>query len=261
MLNRRDFIIAAMATTMGTYLTQGQGEIFNNSDKSKLILCPGSKKLLICVAGVIGKNKDYLKYFADKLGEDFNVYMTELRNRGIANVDNCARDLVRTEQDLRKTLGLEDVVYVAHSMGMNVVARTRNFSDSKISGFYGCAAYPSAGDTRAISENPDEKGLQQRAIDLLSKLNFSSIGTQLKEHIFEEPVRFAIAGKDTIVNTINPQVLKRFENYFRRNPKSSTRTFDGFNHCFNYTPGDYSPFNKDEPNLLVDDIKNFADQV
>ena len=42
----------------------------------QLILCPGSKKLLICSAGVFGKYKDYLPYFADKLGEDFNVYFT-----------------------------------------------------------------------------------------------------------------------------------------------------------------------------------------
>jgi hypothetical protein len=231
----------------------------------ELTVCPGSKKLLLCVTGVYGRYRDYLPYFVDKLGKDFNVYVTELRNKGMANVDNCARDLIRIEQGLRKTLGLEDVVYIAHSMGMNVVARSRKFSDSKIRGFYGCSAYPSAGDTRTASENLEERGLQQRVIDLISRLNFGQIGSQLKEHIFEEPVRFAIPGNDELLKTSNPQVLKRFEKYFMRNPKGSTRVFEGFNHCFNYSPhtltGLGEPFNKDNPDLLVDDIKNFADQV
>ena len=227
----------------------------------KLILCPSSKKLLLCVTGVYGKSKDYLPYFADKLGENFNVYITELRNRGIASVDNCARDLAQIEQNLRKTLGLDDVVYIAHSMGMNVAARTRKFSDSKVNGFYGCAAYPSVGDTRAVSEDLEERGLKQVGIDLVSRLNFGPFGAPLKEYIFKEPVRFAIPGNDEVLNTNNPQVLERFETYFKRNPNASTRVFDGVNHCFNYKRKDYSPFNKDNSDLLVDDIKNFADQV
>ena len=146
-------------------------------------------------------------------------------------------------------------------MGMNVAARTRKFSDSKVNGYYGCAAYPSIGDTQTESEDIEKRGLRQAGLDLVSRLNFGPVGAPLKEHVFEEPVRFAVPGNDEVLNTNNPQVLERFETYFKRNPNASTRVFDGVNHCFNYKRKDYSPFNKDNPDLLVDDIKNFADGV
>lgn len=228
----------------------------------QLILCHGSKKLLICTGGLTGDYRDYLPYFADKLGADFNVYMTQLRNKGFANVDNCARDLVQIDKHLRKTLGIENVVHVGHSMGMNVVARSREFSDAKLNGFYGISSYPSYGDTRTRSSDLDEKELQQMILDFASKLNYGPIGSPLKEHLFEEPVRFAIAGNDELLDLRgNPKVLERFKKYFSRNPQGSTRVFDGKNHCFNHAPWDFKPFNRDDSKQLIDDIKDFSERV
>lgn len=228
----------------------------------ELILCPSSRKLLLCIGGFIGNYRDYLPYFAEKLGEDFNVYFSELRNRGFTNVDNCGRDLVQIDQHLRKKLGIEDVVYVGHSMGMNAIAASRKINDSRVNGVYGISVCPSIGDSRTRSDDLNEKGLQQTVLDLISGFNYGPLGSPLKEHVFEEQVRFALAGNDEVLNLKNnTTVLKRFLKYFDRNPKSSTRVFEGMNHCFNYKPWDLKPFNKDSSDLLIEDIKYFAEGI
>ncbi len=226
----------------------------------QLILCPDSKKLLICSAGFTGDYKSYLEYFAEKLGTDYNVYMTQLRNKGFANVDNCARDLIQIEQHLRKTLGLEDIVHVGHSMAMNVIARSQELG-SRAKAYYAVCAYPSAGDITAKNTRLNKKGFKQIMLDVASRLNFGPLGSPLKEHVFEEPIRFVIAEKDELLKTGNPETLQRFKEYFARNPKSSSVVFNNKNHCLNYTPWDLTPFNRDDPDQLVNDLKNFADGI
>ena len=227
----------------------------------ELIVYPGSKKLLLCVTGFIGDFRDYLPYFAEKLGEDFNIYLTELRRKGWANIDNCSRDLTEIDKRIRELLGIDEVTYIGHSAGMNAIAQSRKFNFLKIKGFYGICAYPSLGDTRTRNIDLEKRGLKQRTVDLLGKLNFGPFGSELKECQFEEPVRFAIAGNDELLRTYDPKILERFRKYFRRNPKESEIVFDEMNHCFNYTPWNLKPFNRDKPVLLIEDIKNFVDSI
>lgn len=209
-----------------------------------------SKNLLIIVGGFGARDFDYVQYVGTPLAQDFHVYATEIRNQGWAPASVCARDLAQIDVGLRQRLGVENVAYIGHSMGMNIVAAAKNLYGLQMKGMYAMFAFPSLADTK-IDDDLEEK----RPFAAWSDIG--PFGLPLKKQIINEPIRFAIPGEDEVLHTGSPIVERRFRKAFSRFPRSSSRVFPGKNHCFNYAPEiSHGPINQDDSQPLVDDIRD-----
>lgn len=234
-------------------------------DKKKVgipgkLIKPGSRSdtLILFACGIQGKHHDYYEHFGKLLGNEFNVYITELRSRGLEFGDTLKADHYQIDNQLRDIVEAEKVIYIGHSMGMSVSVASKNEYGLKVDGFYGICAYPSFGDSRTSDEDINSESIQQRAVNIAEVFDFGPLAARLKDQKILEPSRFAIGGIDEVLNTKDRKVAKRFQNYFKRYQNSSSQIFEGKNHCFNQTLYDFAPFNKNDPNILINDILNFV---
>lgn len=239
----------------------GHADVYddNRVDIKGTLIRPENKSrvLVLFACGVIGHRLDYEVYFGKMLGNEFNVYITQLRDGGWTSGENLMRDHFQIDTSIREIVEPEKVVYVGHSMGMNVSVASKNKYGTEVNCFYGICAYPSFGDSRTDDDDLSKISLQQKFVSFAEKLDIGPLGLALKDQTIHEPVRFAIGGIDEVVNTRRPNVCKRFKQYFERFENSSVEVFQGRNHCFNYKPKDFAPFNKDDPKVLVDDVTRF----
>ena len=247
--------------------------------------------LLLVEAGFFGHHEAYIDFFGKKLGNEFNIYLSQIRDRGVRSVKHSLDDLFQIDLQLRDLVETDRVVYIGHSMGANIVMASIEKHNTQVKGIYAICAYPSYGDTRTRNENPDKKSLQQRGLDMLSVLaidhltkiptkklpvglinkiyrleidEFAAIPVaplkyQIKKANIDEVVRFAICGNDELVNTRYPEIAERFKTMFTGRFKNSTvEVFPDRNHCFNFAYKDMAQFNKDDPEPLVYDVTKFV---
>jgi hypothetical protein len=97
--------------------------------------------------------------------------------------------------------------------------------------------------------------------NIIGLTNYGPFMFPLREQEIEVPSRFAIGGRDVVLNTADKRVAQRFVNMFGTYPDSSSQVFPVRNHCFNFGHKDYVPFNKDVPQQLVEDVKRFVQKV
>ncbi len=233
-------------------------------DKNKttipgMLIKPDTKSdiLIIFTAGIFGKYPDYIENFGKILGKEFNIYLTELQNKGFAKGNNLISSNYQIDQQIRDRIETDNVIYISHSMGMNIAVETKNKYQTKVRKLYGICAYPSLGDTQTNQEDITKESSLQKLATLIENSNYGPFAFPLKNQQIDEPIRFAIGDIDEVINTRKPAIAKRFEEYFLKFPNSSTRLFHNANHCFNRTPYDFAPFNKDNPTILIEDIKEF----
>ncbi len=234
-------------------------------DKRKLDL-PGtlitpdtqSDTLLLVLCGFSGHQEHYVEFFGKQMGAEFSVYISEMRGRGLCNTDRCIDDFAQIDSTMRDEIETDRVFYIAHSMGMPISVAAKNRHGLNVAGLYGISTFPSIGDTRTKDPDIQIKSLQHRLLDSLAGINYGPLGVQLDDEEISEPVRFAIAGQDEVTGTTHPATAERFVSSFNRYPDSSSKIFAGKNHCFNKRRRDYKPFNKDDPEILVSDVKEFV---
>lgn len=240
-----------------------------------------SDVLVIIEGGISGDQRDYQKYFAKPLAEEYNVYTTELKNRGIAFSSTFPDDFANKERIVRKIVSPKSEVYIGHSVGFNVVASAINKHNLRPDGVYGVSPFPSVGETRTESSDPSNKSLLQKVCDNLDELvPVGPLGRHFERIKGDIPVRVAIPENDEFVNSevsFNPinikngilplsykkrlPVLSRYVEYFRKNGITDIQIFPGRNHCFNYEQFDFRPFNKDNSKSLITDVRNFIRKV
>jgi len=223
------------------------------------LIMPESKSdiSLIFETGLNGHHQDYIDYFGKLLGNDFNVYINEMRNRGLWMVDQSPDDLAQVDEIIRDITETDKVFYVGHSMGMDIAVETRIRHKNEIKGLYGICAYPSIGFTRSRTSENRKGSWEEKIIDSLPLISFLSY--PLKNSMINDPVRFAIAENDEVLNIHGMRNnARRFVEFYSQYPKSTSKIFKGKNHCFNNTKYMFSPFNRDEPEKLVDDIIKFV---
>ena len=248
---------------------------------------------IFIIPGFTGHYEDYIDYFAKKLGQEFNVYVSELRNKGTRSVKHSLDDLVQIDEQVRDRVETNKVIYAPHSMGVSVAAAAIEEHKPEVKGVYAISAYPSVGDVLTRDPDPDKRSLLQIGVDeVLSRLPLDFLSTvpmplyafgikdvfgfptedirtipasmirhTLKEANIDQPIRFAIAGKDNWVNTRYPEAIERYETIFSNQFKGFTsRLFEDRNHCFNFDPEKLAPFNEDCPEPLANDIREFVYQ-
>ena len=141
-------------------------------------------------------------------------------------------------------------------MGTAVANRSLEDYGQNVRSLYGICAYPTLGDTRAKSSDIKKKTLTQGIVDLTSKIEFGPVVPLTDGCNLTIPTKIAIGSNDHVLQTYKPEVLLRFLQKFQQYG-AETEVFEGMNHCFNYKPRDLVPFNRDNPNILVDNIKQF----
>lgn len=224
-----------------------------------------SDTLFLFVTGVTGHHQDYVVHFAEPLGQFVNVYVAEIRKRGLCRASVTLDDIFQIDRQVRDRAEVSTVIYAGHSMGVNLVVASHEKYHSIVQGFYDICPYPSYGD--AFTRNPDfrKRSFQQRCLELVGKTTqFGPLAYPLRNATVSLPMRFAIAGNDEVVHTEHPDVLERFTMYFNdrsRFPQGSLQVFYGRGHCFNFQRGDYKPFNKDQPQELINDVVAFISSL
>ena len=212
---------------------------------------------LILEAGLNCHHQNYISHFGRLLANDFNVYISEIRNKGFWKVNQSPDDFSQVDEKIRDITETDKIFYLGHCMGMNIAVEAKNKHNKDIMGMYGICTYPSIGFTRTKSEDLNNKSLQERLIDYIPRISF--LGYPLKESQIEEPVRFAIAEKDELLNINGSKdMIQRFKTFFYQYPKATCKVFDGRYHCFNNKRGERIPFNVLKPDMLVDDITRFV---
>ena len=237
---------------------------FDDKKKIKIpgkLIKPSTKSdiLLLFVAGRKACCDAYVDYFGKWLGNEFNIYITELRRKGFTKGKKVLRDLLQIDQSLRDRVETNKVVYIGHSMGMPLAVAAKNKYDLEVIGYYGICTYPSFGDSRTFDADIAQESPLQIAVYTFT--DFAPIAFPLTKQDIEEPIRFAIGGNDHALKTYDPRVAQRFIKHFSRFPNSSSEVFAEKNHCFNHVPKDLNPFNKDEPDTLVKDVVEFVYKI
>ena len=221
---------------------------------------PDSKSdtLLFVQIGHTGAHSAYRKFFGDLLGEDFNVYLGQFRTRMPHYLKHSADDLFQIDAQLRDQLEVDKVFYIGHCTGMNAAVASVEKYNTDVKGLYGICAYPSLGDILTADANTDNNSLLQRLVDSAPALTVGLSYSPLKEANITNKVEFAIAENDLFLRTYKPEIVDRFETFFKNRFENCTvETFPEKNHSFN-THQRYLGFNKGDPNPLVDAVKTFV---
>ena len=127
---------------------------------------------------------------------------------------------------------------------------------------------------------------QHKIADVVSEIfPFGPFGKPIPPLVSDVPMRMAIPENDELANSMislnpfgsrislgvpnfpfkydpRPEVMDRFRKYFGEvYPKAEVKTFSGKNHCFNYKPFDFVPLNRDSPEELIEDFREFVYKV
>lgn len=211
-----------------------------------------SDALLFVAAGFNSPHEPYLEYFGEVLGKEFNVYVTELRGRGkITSGDDLRRDFQQVEEQARDIAETDKVVHIGHSMGMAVTMGAKAEYGITSRGLYGVCAYPNFGDTRGSY-------FTKKAVDLASLFDRGPLIRLDKAGEIEDHLRFVVGGNDWVLRTYDPKVLEKIVSFFKGYPNSTVGVYPQMNHCFNFKQKDWTPFNRDDPDVLVGDVREFV---
>ena len=242
----------------------GKGSIDDKVDIPGTLIQPDSKSdvLVFIQAGHDGHHEIYKEFLGEPLGEEFNVYISELRHRGLRSFKTSIDDVFEIDSMIREKTGASKVVYVGHCTGMNAAVASAEKHGTDVKGLYGISTYPSLGDILTADENPEKKSLKQRLADSVSSFTFGLSDYPLKEAGTDKKTRFAIAGRDHSLRTYKPEVAARFMKIFGdRFENSTSRVFPGRTHSFNTSYRYRNVFNRGDPDPLVDDIREFVYEV
>jgi len=241
----------------------------------------GSDVLVMVVAGMQGKQKDYQEVFAVPLAKDYNVYTTQLRDRGNTFSDKFPDDFRDKEREVRRAVAPNKVVYIGHSAGFSEIISAVRKHGLRPDGVYGISPFPSVGDMRTESPDLTKKSSAQKTCEIVDEIMpIGPFGAHLGKIPSEIPVRLAIPENDEMIHSQvkfnpfdfngtflpltykkRPEVKERFVNYFKRQGMDDIKIFSGRNHNFNYRKFDWSLFNRDNPKELVDDAREFIRKV
>jgi len=237
-------------------LSVGKREI---DDKKKVnisgrLISPDTKTdiLLLLSTGLGGKHPDYYTHFGKLLGEEFNVYITEHRRRGISKGSTLKRDFSQIDDQIRDRVETDQVIYIGHSMGTAIANTCAEEYGKEVISLYGICAYPRFSDSRVNSVS-----LTKIVSNYLEKSEFGPFIPLTNGHKLVTPAKMAIGGNDHVLRTYDTEVVKGFLQKFEQY-NAEVEVFDGMNHCFNSKPYDLAPFNKIKPVVLVDNIKEFV---
>lgn len=211
--------------------------------------------LLLFSTGFSGKHLDYFEYFGKLLGEEFNIYITEHRGRGMSKGSTLKRDFSQIDEQIRDRVETDKVIYIGHSMGTAIANTCAEEFKKNVVSLYGICAYPLFSDSRI---KPDgSNSLTQLITKHVEKSEFGPLIPLINGHNLITPTKIAIGGNDHILRTYNLGVKQKFIDKFEQYG-AEVEVFDGRNHCFNNKPFDFVPFNKVKPEVLVDNIKSFV---
>lgn len=215
-----------------------------------------SELLLIISCGLGGNHNDYSDNFGQLLGEEVNVYITEQRKKGWTKGSTLKQDFSQIEKQVKDIVETDNVVHIGHSMGAAVANGSTQEYGLQPRGLYGICAYPTLADTQIGAG--DEKGetFMQNIIKLAARSELGPLLPFSQEPKLGMPCKIAIGTNDNILRTNRTEVLEVFQEKFQ-GYGAHVELFKGRNHCFNYKQKELAPFNKDDPQVLVDNVREF----
>ena len=208
----------------------------------------GSDQVVLLVEGLTGKDVDYQEHFAAPLAERFNVRTVELPGRGFAFGEKMRAYVEEMTNRTADDYGVGNIVLVGNSLGGFVSRQLMEDERIRPDGFYGLCAFP----------NFRNGGKIRNALSSLAeKLDFSVLLKPTDCSGISVPSRYCIPGNDEVLSWIRSDCAEAYKEIFEKEG-ATVYPMDDRNHCLNFKRGDLSPFNRDSPVEVVDDLTEFV---
>lgn len=215
---------------------------------------PEERPAIIFVSGLLGKRKDYLD-FVNTLNEHYRTEMIALKAGGISGGEAMVKQFIKDDEDARKRLGTDRIIYIGHSLGFKILAEAERRTKRPAIAHIALATYPSVGDCINADKDPSRKTLLQKAMSYFPNYSiFSFPQSELPK------TKYIVPRQDDNCFFVRPRnkVRRRFVNTFNRE-RAETVVIRG-NHCYN-KGRKLAPFNADHPENLTKEIFDYIEKV
>lgn len=212
-----------------------------------------SDTLLLLSVGWSGKYSDYLEYFGELLGEEFNVYITEHRQGRFRSASTLKKDFSQIDEQIRERVEPDNVIYIGHSLGTAIANGCIRDFEKKVAGLYGICAYRQYSDSKS-------NHLIRFITRYVEKSKRGFLVPLFEETQFTVPTKLAIGGGDHTLCTYKLGIQQRFFDIFEQHG-AEVEIFENMNHHFNMEFSKFDGFNRNEPELLVNSIGEFVHKV